>query len=461
MANLTTSEKPQLFKHASGQWAKKIKGKLIYFGTDQAAALQRYADYLARLDSGLPVVRVRRRRQSKARPSADFPLFRHATGQWAKKIKGKLIDFGTDADAALNKYLDEKDDRQAGRTPPGRTGDKTIADVCNAFLTSKKLLLESGELAPITWRNYYDVCERMVAFFGKSRPVLDLNPDDFEKLRSKFSTTRGPAALASSIQKVRTVFKYAYDAELIERPVRFGPSFRKPSKKAIRKAKQASGPRMMEAEELRTIIATARQPIKAMVLLGINCAFGQTDVASLPISAIDFKKGWVDFPRPKTAIARRCRLWPETVQAVRDVIDNHRPDPKDLAADGQLVFITKYGMRWVRVRSREKGGCVPVDSINLEFNKLLNSLKLKRTGGFYNLRHVFRTVAGACKDERAIDGIMGHVREDMGSDYTERIDDDRLQAVVDVVHAWLWKTKPVDASTEADPTILQFKATAG
>jgi hypothetical protein len=77
-----------------------------------------------------------------AKPYPEYPLFPHAVGQWAKKIKGKLWYFGTvnDPDAALRKYLDEVDEIQAGRDPR-KTGvvqvysdSLTAYDLCNLFL---------------------------------------------------------------------------------------------------------------------------------------------------------------------------------------------------------------------------------------------------------------------------------------------------------------------------------------
>ncbi len=53
-----------------------------------------------------------------AQPYPDFPLVPHIAGVWAKKIRGKLHYFGPwdDPDGALQKYLELNDDLHAGRT---------------------------------------------------------------------------------------------------------------------------------------------------------------------------------------------------------------------------------------------------------------------------------------------------------------------------------------------------------
>ena len=130
-------------------------------------------------------------------------------------------------------------------------------------------------------------CEVLVGLLGKDRPVADLETSDFEKLRTDLAETRGAHALAGVIQRIRTLFKYAWDVGIIDKPIRFGTVFRKPSKKSMRKARNDAGTRMIEAEDFRKLLATASTPLKAMILLGLNCGFGQTDVANLPFIGLD------------------------------------------------------------------------------------------------------------------------------------------------------------------------------
>jgi integrase len=101
---------------------------------------------------------------------------------------------------------------------------------------------------------------------------------------------------------------------------------------------------MFEAIELRTIIDKANQPLKAMILLGLNCGLGNSDCGQLKFRNLDLMKGWLNYPRPKTGVDRRCPLWKETIKALRDAI-YERPDPRDLN-NRDLVFITTQRLPW-------------------------------------------------------------------------------------------------------------------
>ena len=266
------------------------------------------------------------------------------------------------------------------------------------------------------------------------------------------------------------MFKYGYEAGLIDKPIRFGPEFKKPAKKVMRTHRATNGHRLFEPSEIRVLLNAASPPLRAMILLGINCGFGNADCSTLPQSALELNNGWIRFPRPKTGIDRRCPLWPETVEALRAAIAE-RPTPKD-KTDADLVFITKYGHRWVRTSGESHA---PIDAVLQEFGKLLHGRRCPKCGaiqadasaekcsackwkpshgktwgkaihraglGFYALRHTFRTIADATKDFPTIRLIMGHADQSIDDVYREKIDDARLVAVTEHVRAWLFGSTP-------------------
>jgi integrase len=380
-----------------------------------------------------------------SKPRPDFPLYAHAKGRWAAKIKGETHYFGTwdDWQGAEQEYKDYLAGRAKGGSEPEGL---TVKQLCNSFISSKKRLFESGEIRPRTFRDYFENCKRVVKVLRPQTLVSSLAPKDFETLRADFTKTHGPVTLCGDITCTRVLFKYADDTFKVR--VNFGQGFRKPSKAVLRRYRKQRQPKMFQPAELNKIIREAGVQLRAMIYLGLNCGFGNNDCVMLPLSALNLnlKRGWIDFPRPKTGIDRRCPLWPETVKALKAAIAA-RPEPKN-AEHSDRVFITKYGHTWEGKGKKEQGG-VPsaVDNpISKEFAKLLKSddVKLYRKGvGFYALRHVFQTVGERSRDKDAVRAIMGHAEDadDMSAVYNEEpIDDSRLRAVTDFVRAWLLST---------------------
>lgn len=373
------------------------------------------------------------------KPYEGYPLYAHGSGQWAKKIRGVTVYFGpwSDPDAALQAFLDQRDDLMAGRVPRVRQeGGPSLERLTAAFLDAKRSQAESGELSRRMWSDYHAAAERLVASMGRRVSVADLRPEDFARARADAAKHFGPVTLAVWIQRVRTIFKWGYESELLEKPVRFGPDFRKPSRRVARLHKATKAIKLIEADVIRKLIDAAAPPLNAMVLLGINCGFGQADIGELPKAAVDLDAGWIVFPRPKTGISRQCPLWPETVEALRIAMAN-RPHPRG-PADDRLFFLTQYGLPWVKYidRGPERRG-VRTDAVSLLFNRLVKRLGLK-VKGFYGLRHTFRTIADEVPDKTAIDLTMGHGDESMGANYRQRVDPTRLRKVTDHVRAWLF-----------------------
>jgi integrase len=420
--------------------------RLAIFAPEVAASEPVAAKKEVRASRRLPDTRSDTRSRKPKRPEKpreDFPLFPHASGRWAKKVRGNLCYFGKWSDdpkgeRALNQWLDEKDDLLAGRKPrpKGEAAGPTVKYVCDAFLTRKEQQRDNGEIQPRTFDDLKSACTRVADTFGRERLVSDLRPDDFAALRKELARTRGPVALGIEIQKIRSVFKFAFDDGIIDAPVRLGTGFKKPSAKVLRIERAKKGARDLPADQIRALIEVAGIPLKAMILLAVNCGFGNHDCGSLPLSAIDLEGGWISYARPKTGVSRRAKLWPETVEALHAAIDK-RPQHRD-RAHSDVCFITKYGTPWAK---GEAGN----DPVGLMFKKALKELKLHRDGiGFYSLRRTFETIAGDTLDQPAVDVIMGHApaQNDMAAVYRQRVNDERLVAVAEHVRRWLFPAKP-------------------
>jgi len=372
-------------------------------------------------------------KQIPQKPYRDYPLSPRRDGRWSKKINGVVYTFTGSAQEALDEYNRVRDDLHAGRKPRPKIDGITVFELCTKFLAAKQQQQQAGEIKFLTFKDYKSTCKRIVGYFGQSRVAVDLGPEDFEGLRAEFSKTRKLVALGNQIRNTRAVFKYGFEARLLSAPVQFGPMFKQPTAKALKRhraQKRIEGTNKdFTAADIRKLLKYAKPQARAMILLGVNCGFGNTDCAKLTLPAVDLEAGWIAFPRSKTGAIRRCPLWPETVKAVKAAIAE-RKTPRD-RAHAELVFITAHFGSF-----EKEHGC---QSISHSFSDLADDCGLKRDGrGFYTLRHVFRTVAGGAKDVEASRLIMGHDENAVEDSYIEHIEDDRLLAVSNHVRNWLF-----------------------
>jgi len=372
-----------------------------------------------------------------AKPHKDYPLFPHGSGQWAKKIRGKLFYFGPwqDSDSALKYYLDVKDDLLAGRRPRPRGSDElTVANLCDLFLGSRERRVETGDLERRTFEEYKAEAKRIVAELGRTTVVEQLRPEDFAEFRAKLGKGVNPKTLEGRIARVRAIFNYADKNGLLERPLSkiWGTEFAKPSRKVL-KVVRRENPKSLSAGEIWQLLDVAGAQISAMLWLGINCGFGNSDVARLKFSNLDLEGGWLDLHRSKTGIDRRCPLWPETIAALKIAIEA-RPTPKR-PEDSELVFVTKYGQDWIPRLKR--------NPLTAEIKKLREEAGIKGKGKtFYALRHMFQTIGDETKNYVAVSAIMGHADGSISGHYRETISDEALLEVSNHVRKWLLASKP-------------------
>jgi len=315
----------------------------------------------------------------------------------------------------------------------------TVGAVVSHFLTAWKAKQEKAEITARTFMDYYRHGKRLVRFFGKTKAVDSLTREDFDKLRDYLAKDVSPVTLKGRVGGVRTMFEVAYSDGLLTAPLK-RDWLKRPSRKDLRKHRSQSGRSYFFADEIQRLHKCANTTFRAMILLGVNCGLGNTDIAALPRNAIDLKGGFLDFARVKTGVGRRCPLWPETIRAIEahiaeDTIERS-PEMKG------LLFVTRTGQRYVRSVFRESDAGLPQlvehDAIVITFKRLMTEAGIELPGvAFYGLRFSCETFGGETGEQVAVDHIMGHVPDvnDMGDNYRGYVSEESLRRVTDHIRA--------------------------
>lgn len=417
------------------------------------------------------------------RKAAKSPLTCHPRGGLVRKFKiqgvWQHISFGrwkyskdgierpatgSEIDDAIRRYQVELPYWAAGVEPPEDLDGVEIIEIVTPFGNWKAGLKDLGELAESTLKDYREVSQNLIDHFGAHRLADKLMPLDWLAYRQAIVEYYSPVRARKIISITCSIFEWAVKSEIIPtwRP---GPALKPPTApqpldvgrkrmfhakeihkmlegiKEIRKAIDGKKlplkpPRIIHGKEVKQGRWTIQETdmLQVWILLGVNCGFNGADCGNIEVDKIHIDDtwggdgwhkwvpktwtGWHHYPRRKTkrfGTPRSCPLWTETRDALRAC-----------KLGSVYCFETRQGN--------------PYDEyVGKTFRSLLDYLEMhSERMGFSWFRHTFETAASGCRDQIAVDYIMGHRAPGMAATYREGIDPQRLVDVVQYVHRWLF-----------------------
>lgn len=373
--------------------------------------------------------------QKPAKPHPDFPLFPHATKRWAKKVRGKLHYFGPwhDPQAALEKWLSQKDDLLAGRKPRTAANNKvSVFDACNLYLDHLQEMVDDGTRSEHWYQDCRHTCRQITETIGKNWAMDSLTREDFKDLAKRFQQKRNggraaPVTVRGHVHRTKTLFNWLAGEGLIDAIPAYGSAFKSPSDAEVANARFSKDAKLFTRRQVRALLKASKESprIHAAILLGINTGCQNIDVETLEHRHIDWKAGWYNQPRRKRAKPRRAKLWKRTVRALKRQMEGRQLTPES------LVFQSDNGLEY-------HGRNV----LSKEFRKLRDGAgQFPEGSGFQWLRHTFITIASQSGDRESVKIAVGHADRDITANYIHTVSDPRQIAISQHVENWLVRAK--------------------
>lgn len=334
-----------------------------------------------------------------------------------RRINGRDHFFGiwANPDAALERFKKEFPYLQVGLEPP--TEKLLVWELLNAYDDEKAALLNTERIKQNTYDEMITIGEVVADVLGKNRAVETVTPFELKAIGHKLAVGKSgkPISPVSHKRKVtyaRMIFKWAN--EVFDLKVRY-EAIKPPEKRAMRERRTAAGAKLFSAEEIRSLLlmtdARNDHAMSAIIYLGLFAGYGPFDCISLTVDKL--RGEFLEFPRPKTGVSRRCWL-PDTV---RDAIQ--------AAANGTHVL---NGRVWSR------------HAVANKFQALCRECGFYQKGRTepYSLRRTLETVAkNAEVNQSVIDKVMGHERPDTSEIYNQKVFDKQLRKLGEFVERWL------------------------
>ena len=164
-------------------------------------------------------------------------------------------------------------------------------------------------------------------------------------------------------------------------------------------------------DQLEKLLSAADVTDADLLMLGLNCGFGNSDIGKLKLCDVDLENASVSHPRPKTGVHRDFALWPETVHILKAYLAGHRGKP--LCPEAELLFfVSRKGQSLSWHELNGDGKLARSDAVKNRFDRLCKKAGIKRKYGvgFYILRHTYATLIGEnSNDFREVQAALGQL----------------------------------------------------
>lgn len=343
--------------------------------------------------------------------SDKFPLTLHPTGQYCKKINGKIHYFGTNKKQALDNYLEQATYLHGGPALAQKTsnGNMGLKQLCDLYLEYQHSKVLAGNLSARHYTDQMGSLSKLMSFLGKGRRIKGISTLDLQNYKRQLQGAYGSAhRLNLHIGAMKAMFHSARRNDILQNI---------PNIDAVSKGKIVHQEMyIFTSEQIKKLLFVANPKMRAMIWLGLNCGFGCTDCARLKWKDLDLESSRVRLARNKTGVPRNLPLWPETIQALKKV-------PRS----GQLVLYTAEGHPWVRTLlkiKKDKGRrYTSVNAVTSMFARLLKKARINapKGTGFYTFRRTAATLAARSGDPFAVQRLLGHVDLTTATRYVQDI----------------------------------------
>jgi integrase len=343
--------------------------------------------------------------------SDKFPLTLHPTGQYCKKIKGKIYYFGSDRSEALQKYLNKATFLHGGSNdltiPAGN--NMTLKQLCDMYLKYQHAKLQASDLTVSHYNEQIGSLNRLMTFLGQKIEINDISTMNLQNYKRMIQNGHlSVSRLNLHISIMKALFHWARKNDVLVNI---------PNIDAISRGKVTHHERFtFSTEQINKLLSAADMKMRAMIWLGLNCGFGCTDCAYLKWTDLDLVNCRVKLARRKTGISRDLPLWPETIDAIGKV-------PRT----GKLVFYTSRGNPFIQTHVRNdaegNGKYTTINTITVRFLRLLikSGLEVPDGTGFYSLRRTAATFTARSGDPFAVQRLLGHANLQMATRYVQDV----------------------------------------